>query len=316
MITGCAQDEAEAGTSHVVADEEENDRNVTDAQDEDDGEKDGDDVATQSVPEPAVKEPEEEAMPRSDAYEKFLAGEMDVEVIWEEGTDGYYIPDAGTYSYDDLITAIMEDNVGTYDVKYAMFTPDSASEGEDILALYMENHDPSFYNWIGFIAYSDGKLQMRYTDTFGYRSFLEPYYDGYVLFGGSGGAGAHYVNCNMVMSDSSAYPVYRSAVLDSMWCDEASYYLDPDMSYDERPHINPDSQLHMTVVDNGGMFIKISVSGWSSNTSVKADEKAFVAELEKLGAKIVDESETVFENEVHIVEDHAITWIDIETRAE
>ena len=322
VFAGCGQ----TGSSDHVSNEREEDEDDEDDEDDDDDdgrsgdeEEKNDEEAVKPDEKPGEK-PEgnaadsssaEEAIPRSDAYDMFLAGEMDVEVIWND--DDYHGPEAGTYSYDSLVDAIMGENPGSFDVKYAIFTPDSCSEGEDVLALYMENHDPSFYSWIGCIAYYDGKLQMRYSDTFGYRSFLDMYYDGYVTFGGSGGAGAHYLNCDMIMSDSAAYSVYRSAVLDSSWCDEASYYLDPDMAYEDRPHLTPESQLHMTVVDNMGMYIKISVSGWSSNTAIKAEEEAFVAALEELGAKIVDESETVFENEVHIDENHAMTWIDKET---
>ncbi len=320
VFAGCGQTDSSQNVSNESEEDEDDEDDVEDEDDDSDDKEEQDDeeaVKPDEKPEkPVADKPEtsyseEEAIPRSDAYDMFLAGEMDVEVIWND--DDYHSPEAGTYSYDSLVDAIMGENPGSYDVKYAIFTPDSCSEGEDVLALYMENHDPSFYSWIGCIAYSDGKLQMRYSDTFGYRSFLDMYYDGYVTFGGSGGAGAHYLNCDMIMSDSAAYPVYRSAVLDSSWCDEASYYLDPDMAYEDRPHLTSESQLHMTVVDNMGMYIKISVSGWSSNTAIKAEEEAFVAALEELGAKIVDESETVFENEVHIDEAHAMTWIDKET---
>ncbi len=315
MIAGCGQSgSSSTGTVREDEDEDEDEDEEEEEERSSREEEEPEEVTpSEADPEPVTDpEPAEEAMPRSDAYDMFLAGDMNVEVINPE-TDTGYNPATGSYSYDELVETLVGETPGSYVVKYALFTPESCAEGEDILAIYVENQDPSFYSWIGFIAYVDGKLQMKYHEHFGYRSFFEPYFDGYVLYGGSGGAGAHYVNCNMIMGDSSPYAVYKSAVLDSSWCDEASYFIDPYMEYEDRPHLTPESSLHMTVVDDMGMFVKISVSGWSSNTAIREEEEAFVTALEALGAKIVEESETNLDNVVTINEDHAMTWNEIET---
>ncbi|MBO7356664.1 MAG: hypothetical protein J6U50_08525 [Lachnospiraceae bacterium] len=318
MITGCGGADT-SNTSSVTEDEDDRDSRDNEEDDKDsDKETDTDkeeDVKHEEDPEETVTAGgQTESMPRSDAYEKFLAGEMDLEVVADPDDQyaEFMTPAAGTYSYDELKDAVLTDYPGDYDVKYALFQPSSGSEGDDILVLYFENQDPSFYNWIGFAAYENGSISMKYTTTFGYRSFFDLYFDGYILCGGSGGAGAQYLDCMQIQPDSSAKYIYKSAHLYASWCDEISYWLDEDMNYNDRPHLTEDSALQIQLYKTDDR-VMIEPDSWSDNKAVKDQEEAFVSRLEDLGAMVV--SGDVFEDiaDVPVDENKIITWNDIET---
>ena len=320
MITGCGGNDTN-GASSAVEEDDDDDRTSRDDKEDDKESDKGSDSDEETDPVKPEEDPGEtvtsgvqtESMPRSDAYEKFLAGEMSVEVIADPADQyaDYMTPAAGTYTYDELKDAVLNDYPGDYDVKYAMFQPASGSEGDDILVLYFENQDPSFYNWIGFAAYDNGQLSMKYTTTFGYRSFFDLYYDGYILCGGSGGAGAQYLDCMQIAPDSSAGYIYKSAHLYATWCDEISYWLDEDMNYNDRPHLTDESALQIQLYKTGD-DVMIEATSWSDNKAVKEQEEAFVSRLEDLGAMVV--SGDVFEDiaDVPVDENKTITWIDIE----
>ena len=287
-MAGCGK------TAEPVAEaeeEEEDDRNLSDViEDEDEPEEV---QVEEPAEEPEPEEDEELDMPRSDAYEMFLAGEMDVTVL-EDPNDPYaqyMIPAKGTYSYDELIEAILGEYPGKYDVKYTMFTPQLGEEGDDVFVLYLENHDPSFYSWIGFIAYDTDGLNMRFCQEFGYRSFFDLYYDGYVLTGGSNGAGAQDFNCHVVLPDSSLRTLFKSSHLYSTWCGDVTYQLDPDMDYELRPTLTMDSKLEMNVLYYGDGDVRFTVSSYSDNKSIKAEEERFIQAIKDMGAVEIDRDE-------------------------
>ena len=80
MMAGCGN--TAEPTAEVQEDEEEEDRKVPD---EDEEVKPADEQVTEPVTEPEPEEKKELDMPRSDAYEMFLAGEMDV-TVYEDPT--------------------------------------------------------------------------------------------------------------------------------------------------------------------------------------------------------------------------------------
>lgn len=288
MMAGCGNT---AEPAAEVEEEEEEDRSVSDAViDEEESEEV---QAPEPEEEPEVPEEKELDMPRSDAYEMFLAGEMDVTVL-EDPNDPYaqyMIPAKGTYSYDELIDAILGEYPGKYDVKYTMFTPQLGEEGDDVFVLYLENHDPSFYSWIGFIAYDTDGLNMRFCQEFGYRSFFDLYYDGYVLTGGSNGAGAQDFNCHVVLPDSSLRTLFKSSHLYSTWCGDVTYQLDPDMDYELRPTLTMDSKLEMNVLYYGDGDVRFTVASYSDNKSIKAEEERFIQAIKDMGAVEIDRDE-------------------------
>lgn len=310
MIAGCGKNEEPA----VTAEEDEGDRQIVEAvndEDEDD-EKPGDaQIDMTIIDEEDDDEDEGPDMPRSDAYEMFLAGEMDVNVIAdpEDIYSEYMVPAEGTYSYDELIDAILTGYPGKYDVKHTMFTPDTSEEGDDILVLYLENHDPSFYSWIGFMAYDKDGLNMRYCTTFGYRSFFDLYYDGYVLTGGSNGAGAQDFNCHVVLPDSSLRTMFKSSHLYSSWCGNITYTLDPDMDYEIRPTLTMDSGLEMNVLYFGDSDVRFTASGFSNNKSVKAEEERFIQQIIDMGAVQIDADEYASLTDVDIDESRLIDLV-------
>ncbi len=295
MMAGCGNNVQPA--AGVQEDEDEKEDAKTSDEDEEDekpaDEKPADEKPADTVEEPADDENKELDMPRSDAYEMFLAGEMDV-TVWEDPNDPYaqyMIPAKGTYSYDELIDAILGEYPGEYDVKYTMFTPDLGEEGDDVFVLYLENHDPSFYSWIGFIAYDTDGLNMRYCKEFGYRSFFDLYYDGYVLTGGSNGAGAQDFNCHCVLPDSSLRTLFKSSHLYSSWCGDITWTLDPDMDYELRPTLTYDSGLEMKVLYFGDNDVRFTVSGYSDNKAVKTEEERFIQAIKDMGAVEIDADE-------------------------
>ena len=284
MLAGCGKAE-EPAASVEDEDDDDDDRHSDDDDDEDEVKPEAEESGEENAPAPE-EEDEGLDMPRSDAYEMFLAGEMDVNVIADPNDEysEYMVPAAGTYSYDELINAVAEASPGTYDVKYTMFTPGTGKEGDDILVLYMENHDPSFYSWIGLASYGSDGLNMRYCLQFGYRSFFDLYNDGYVLYGGSSGAGSQMMDCYTVLPDSSLESVYRSSHLYSTWCGDITWTLDPDMDYELRPTLPYESGLEMRVVYLNDGDVRFSATGFSDNKSVKAEEERFIKQITEMGA--------------------------------
>ena len=315
MLAGCANNTAPEDSRTTVEDEDDEEDEEEDETDTEDADEQ-DDAEAEPEAEPASEEEPAEAMPRSDAYEMFLAGEMDVTLINDED-DEYTSPDPGTYSYEELRDAVTSELGyyigGDFDIKYALFTPDSGQEGDDVLVMYVESEEGAAgNNWIGFIAYNNGKLELKYFAGFGYRSYLDLYYSGDILYGGSGGAGAHYQDYIVINPDSSADVVYESAYLYASWCNDVFYELDPEYDYLLIPELDPSSELEMTRVTKDGK-VYICVSSWSGNKAIKEQEEAYVQTLEDLGAIVVDEAEMERLTANNIDESKTMTWNDIET---
>ncbi len=308
MLAGCSGEPGDSGEILTPAEpDEDEEEEAAPVEEEADTEEETEPVSEE--------EPAEEvnAMPRSDAYDMFIAGEMDVTVVYD---DEYTGPDAGTYSYEELRDAAIEElgygQGGEYDVKYALFTPDSGQEGDDVLVMYIENHDPSFLNWIGFIGYNNGKLELNYYTQFGYRSYFDLYYSGDILCGGSGGAGAHYQDYKIVKPDATVETVYSSAYLYAAWCSDVFYTIDPEYDYTSIPELDEASALEMTRVTKDGTVF-ICVSKWSDTKAVKEQEEAYVQALVDLGAVVVDEAEIERISANSVDESKTMTWNDIET---
>jgi hypothetical protein len=142
---------------------------------------------------------------------------------------------------------------------------------------------------------------MRFCQEFGYRSFFDLYYDGYVLTGGSNGAGAQDFNCHCVLPDSSLRTLFKSSHLYSTWCGDITYQLDPDMDYELRPTLTYDSGLEMSVLYFGDKDVRFTVSSFSDNKSVKAEEERFIQAVKDMGAV-----------EIGIEEYESLTSVDID----
>ncbi len=311
MLYGCgsASDAEDSRDSRQIEESDEDD-------DEEDDTRDNEDTEEEKEPEQEVaQEPEEEAIPRSDAYEMFMNGEMEVNVLYDPGdeySDGR-CPQPGTYTYEELIDALKETFYADFDVNYAYFTPETGEEGDDVMALYLEAEAAAGYNWMGFIAYEDGKLVMNYNEYFGYRSFFDLYWDGKVISGGSGGAGASYNFLSQVYPDASVKTVFKEAYFYSTWCSEVAYIINPDIAYEDVPVLVDGSNIEMDVVydDNGN--VKFSVTGWSDNKATKAEEEAFVQALTDMGAVQTDVDTISALTETGIDESRTMTWNKIET---
>ena len=226
--------------------------------------------------------------PRVEAYEKFLDGEMDVIV---ENSELVNYPEAGTYSLQNLADAAYKLYYGQdspeFVTQYSVFMPQNGEKGDDVLAIRVKTSGHEDFGWIGFIAFNDGKLEMKYCSDYGYRTFLELYDNGDVVKGGSGGAGTLYSDYLNILPDGSAKVIYKSATLYSDWCNEIFYSLDPD--YAEIPMPSDSSILKIIKVEKDGN-IYICADQWSDDDTIKAQEEAYVQELEELGAIVTEEA--------------------------
>ncbi len=256
---------------------------------------------------------EDQDIPRSDAYEMFLNGEMDVTVV---NSELMKYPESGTYSYEELLgvanTLLFGQEETELNVKYSIFTPSGAGEGEDVLALLIENPDPGYLSWIGFIGYNDGKLEMKYCRDYGYRAYLEVYNTGEILSGGSGGAGATYNDYMIILPDSSAQVIYKSATLYSTWCNELFYTLGAGVDYSSLPAL-PDTSILKVIEVEKEENVYIWPSQWSEDEDIKTQEDSFVSKLEELGAIVTDEATVTEMLVTGIDQNNVMTWMDKET---
>lgn len=313
MLAGCSSEPEDSGEILTPAEPDK------DSEEEEIAETEVD-IEEQVIEEVPEEEPAEEvnAMPRSDAYDMFVAGEMDVNVVYDDN-DEYTALEGNVYSYEALRDAVIED-LGSgwgddfevkYDVKYALITPDSGQEGDDVLVMYVECQDPSFYSWIGFIGYNGGKLELNYYTYFGYRSYFDLYYNGDILSGGSGGAGAHYQNYKIVNPDATVESVYSSAYLYAGWCSDVFYAVDPEYDYNSIPVLDDSSELEITEVCKDGQ-VYICVEKWSGAKAVKEQEEAYIKTLEDLGVIVVEDADIEKLTANTVDESKTMTWNDIE----
>ena len=249
----------------------------------------------EEAPEEEVTEVVENEMATEDAFDLFLADELTVTVDypeWMEVDQYLNYPSEGEYTYSELIASLIIDAPLTYDIQYTTFTP--VMGDDEILALYAQDTSDIDYSWMGFIAYTNNELVMKYTDSFGYRSYFELYEGGYVLEGGSGGAGASYADCGSILPDSSYDKFYESGHFWSSWCDEASYYLDSELSYDLRPSIPmEDEDFEIIVAVGAAAETVMYVANRSEDESMREAEDAFISALEGMGMVVVDDESEV-----------------------
>ena len=255
---------------------------------------------------------------RKEAYQEFLDGKLTVEVM--PVTDGPVILEPGFYTYRELLDSLTK-NYGeygmatSYTVRYAVFTPRDGQEGEELLALLLDDAEYEEQSWIGYIVWQDDQLNMHYNATFGYRSFLEPYANGYIMSGGSDGAGASISDCSLAAPDGTVSKVYDSAHLFSSWCDDAVYYMnlnDGSMDYDAMPHLTDQSNLEMVIASFADGSVRFTATGYSKNKSVKKQEQSFVAALEKMGAAEISAEEMTQLMDVGLTDELRMPWTDLE----
>ena len=263
----------------------------------------------------ADKDDVPQTMPRSDAYDMFLAGEMDVTVI--NGPDiEYDVPQNGTYSYKELLKTLEEDFLRgedfVLDVDYAIFTPFDGKEGDDIMALRMGDRENIFGYWMGIIAYNNGRLEMKYHTVFGYRTYFDVYNNGEAMAGGSGGAGSMYNAYFNIMSDSSAKMLYESRHLWADWSNEVFYDLLSETEYDQIPKADASSALELVDVSKDGK-VYVCVYTWSQDKLIREKDEAYIQKMVDRGAILVDEDAISEMTANTIDESRLLNWTYLET---
>ncbi|MCQ2406491.1 MAG: hypothetical protein MJ067_04685 [Oscillospiraceae bacterium] len=172
-----------------------------------------------------IREPDNEASPdpevllrqinaeAEEAFAAFLRGERSVitsQAYLQPDESGYFynIPE-GEYDYGALKEAVAELEYGEFSVSYA-FT-DLGNDGKTDMVIRLDNYEPSLLNWTGTFCYEDGNIYLSSNWHDGYRSFSDLYTTGYLLYGGSGGAGLFISDLSEFNAGAELVSVYKSS---------------------------------------------------------------------------------------------------------
>ncbi len=161
-------------------------------------------------PEEALKEINAEA---KEAFMAFLRGEgraitSGAYLLPDEYGYFYNIPE-GEYDCGALKEAVAELEYGEFYISYAFM--DLGNDGKTDMLVRFDNYNPSLLNWIGAFCYEDGKIYLSSNWSDGYRSFSDLYTTGYLLYGGSGGAGIYISDLYDFNERAEKEVIYRSS---------------------------------------------------------------------------------------------------------
>lgn len=229
------------------------------------------------------------------AYAAFMKGEISLATsdAFKEGSSdlSYYGIGYGEYDYNSLKAAIEELEMGDgFNVFYAYvdFGQDNSKE----LVLRFENKDGSFLNWTGIIKYTKAGLQLTHFYEDGYRSFASLYQNGYLLSGGSMGAGAHLTSLSEFNAKGELEPKFQISEYFGNFATSIIYDLkDDDYTFENDYSELYGSDFLVTEYYKMDSPIKISVSDWSEDDYIRALEESLIEEYAQMGAEIISEEE-------------------------
>lgn len=179
--------------------------------------------------------------------------------------------------------------------KYAI--ADINQDGVEELIIRFNAKEELYTNWVGIVTYNEGKLELVYSYGDGYRTWSTLYDSGILAVSGSWGAGAHGVNyskfdkdfneillfaCNEYIGSFAAQIAYDLTDTETV----AKYMNDCDNALYEN------SVLEVTeYVSLEDKKVKISVSGYSEDTALKAAEEKMVNGLVDMGAELISDDD-------------------------
>lgn len=201
----------------------------------------------------------------------------------------------GEYTYSEAKAAIEKIINCDMTPKYAM--ADINQDGVEELIIRFNAKEELYMNWVGIVTYNEGKLELVYSYEDGYRTWSTLYDSGILAVSGSWGAGAHGVNyskfdkdfneillfaCNEYIGSFAAQIAYDLTDTETV----AKYMNDCDNALYEN------SVLEVTeYVSLEDKKVKISVSGYSEDVTLKAAEEKMVNGLVDMGAELISDDE-------------------------
>ena len=265
---------------------------------------------------------EESEEPGKDAFLEFLSGSSSLMTapLFAEDDEDYNFDGLfyGEYTYPELKVAMELHEDNDTSTKYAFV--DINGDGKEEIALRFEGTDNPYMNWTGIIRYNGEGLELVYAYEDGYRTFSNLYESGHLSIGGSFGAGAHGVD---YIGFDENYKENRLSTCNFFYgsfATQIAYDLKEDYSNlpnmeDYGSLMNGDSEMEVTeyyTIGKEGKEVKISVSGYSSDPEVRADEEKLINDLISLGAELVSQEE--MEKLCNVETGSEVTWIDWEEK--
>lgn len=261
-------------------------------------------------------------MKPEDAFLEFLSGSSSLMTapLFEEDDEDYNFDGLfyGEYTYPELKVAMELHEDNDTSTKYAFV--DINGDGKEEIALRFEGTDNPYMNWTGIIRYNGEGLELVYAYEDGYRTFSNLYESGHLSIGGSYGAGAHgadYIGFdenykeNRLFSCSYYYGSFATQIAYDL-VDDYSNLLNME---DYGSLMNEDSGIEVMeycATGKEGKEVKISVSGYSSDPEVRADEEKLINDLISLGAELIPQED--MEKLCSVEKGSEVTWIDWEEK--
>ena len=261
-------------------------------------------VVVEEVEVDDVAEPVQEEIYDDSAYLDFLKGYTLVSV---QGFYDYSLGD-GSYILSDLKSVIDENELGESVVRYAI----ENFNGRRILIVRLENIDPTYNNWTGFIVDNGDGLVLTDCYEDGYRTESTLYKGGTLYIGGSISASGHGASYYRIV-DGVRQEVIHAEEYYGTSAEMIAYELvdkpgDIGMKYKD---IASKTNMFIRSYKRDGI-VKISASYLSLDENVLARENEFIGELEAMGAIVISDDEMDQFYDFSEFQGDYVVWNDLE----
>ncbi|MBE6754606.1 MAG: hypothetical protein E7559_09720 [Ruminococcaceae bacterium] len=247
------------------------------------------------------------------AYMDFLAGKSKVKTAESfRKDDAEYNYDGllyGEYSFDEMKSIIEEFEMTTSSAKYALL--DLGQDGVKEMVLRFESNEPNYMNWTGILHYNGSGLDLNYYYEDGYRTFAHLYDSGWLCTGGSMGAGAGVTSIigfdgKGVGSELFSVYSYYGTFVDSIGYDLSDDWYSMESGFSE----NYIGDFFVREYKDGES-VKLSVSDWSEDEAMRAEEEAMIDRFVSLGAQLIAEEEMDRLSSLAPYESAEVVWTDL-----
>lgn len=247
------------------------------------------------------------------AYMDFLAGKSEVKTAESfREDDAEYNYDGllyGEYSLDEMKELIEEYEMSSSTVRYAF--ADLGQDGVNELVLRFDSIDDNFMNWTGILRYNGSGLDLNYYYEDGYRTFAHLYDSGWLITGGSMGAGAGVTS--IIGFDGEGFGVEKFSLYEyyGRFADSIGYDLTENWNIIENSFSNDYNGEFFVREYNDGTVVKLSVSDWSEDQALRAEEEAYIDRLVNLGAQLITNEEMDEISSFASYETAEVAWTDL-----
>lgn len=254
-----------------------------------------------------------------DLYIDFLSGKVlvDTSALFENETDSYKTEriQCKKYSYPELVMLAEDFTMSTTGITRYTFA-DLTRDGQDELIVRFDATDNSFMNWIGIICYENGNLELTDYYMDGYRTYSELKSDGYLMTGGSFGAGAYGDTYSKFDEKGQAQSLYSVNHYWSSFATSIAYDLSGTLpDFPDIYTMDEASELEVTeYIPHNGDSIKIVVHQYSSDEKIREIEENFIGQLVEMGAEVItaEELDRLCNQDVSSAEE--VIWYDWEEK--